>query len=275
MNNLIELAQVIGSGLSNQSCYLSLQRVEQEVGTFWSYRGDSKRGIWCSKYDWEAGIETLLASSIVPEDFIPAMVAALFSVVDIQFVRDINTQGENCNLPSDIYPIVQCDGYQFVLVGFSAKWIKYLTMGWDSYFAPQIMVKVPLVAGYLASIKPVFGGEGVWLKEEHNPNLGTAILWWEKPVASVQYQAEKTWSVTRLYAPYSLSDHVSYIQIATLDVSLQDLLQLESNYSFEATLNCEVQSKLISKNRCVAKGELLVSSEGVVFYAEEKYESVV
>ena len=38
MNNLIDFAQVIGSGLSNKHCYLSLQRVNQQEGTFWSYR---------------------------------------------------------------------------------------------------------------------------------------------------------------------------------------------------------------------------------------------
>lgn len=271
MNNLIALAQVIGSGLSNQNCYLSLQKVGHECGTFWAYRGDSKSGIWCSERDWAAGIETQFSSSTVPDDLIPTMVAALFSVVNIPFVRDINIKGEACSLPSDIYPVVQCDGYQFVLVGFSATWIKHLTMGWESYFAPQIRVKVPLVVGYLTHTQPVFDGGGVWLKEGHDPNLGTAILWWEKPVASVQHQAENTWSVTNLYASYSLSDDVSYVQIATLDLSLQDLYQLENNYSFEAELSCEVQSKLISNNACVAKGDLLVSPDGVVFYADKDH----
>ena len=93
MNNLIDLAKVIGSGLTNQNCYLSLQRVNREEGTFWSYRGDAKSGIWCSHSDWAAGVMQISSLSTVPDNLIPAMIAGVFSIVSVPFVRDINTQG--------------------------------------------------------------------------------------------------------------------------------------------------------------------------------------
>ena len=275
MNNLIDLAQVIGTGLSNQQCYLSLQRVSQEEGTFWSYRADNTSGIWCSRHEWSAGIKVTSSLTTIPDDLLPTMVAALFSVVGIPFVRDINTQGEDRQLPNDIYPVVQCNGYQFVLVGFSAAWIKRLTIGWESYLAPQVTVSVPLIAGYLTDTKPIFNGQGVWLKDGHNPNKGSAILWWGKPVASVQYKEEKTWFVNDAYPPYSLPDETSYVKIASLNVSLQDLLNLENGITFEADLVCESQSKLISDNQCVTKGELVVSPDGVVFYANDCFKAPV
>ncbi|MYM58541.1 hypothetical protein GTG28_04825 [Vibrio sp. OCN044] len=272
MNNLIDFAQVIGSGLSNKQCYLSLQRVNQQEGTFWSYRADNTSGIWCSKHEWSAGIEVTSSLTTIPDDLLPTMVAALFSVVGIPFVRDINTKGEDRQLPNNIYPVVQCNGYQFVLVGFSAAWIKRLTIGWESYLAPQVTVSVPLIAGYLTDTKPIFNGQGVWLKDGHNPNKGCAILWWGKPVASVQYKEEKTWFVNDTYPSYSLPDKTSYVKIASLDVSLQDLLNLENGNTFEADLVCEAQSKVISGNQCVTKGELVVSPDGVVFYANDSFE---
>ncbi|MBU2898901.1 hypothetical protein [Vibrio hepatarius] len=273
MNNLIDLAKVIGSGLTNQNCYLSLQRVNQEEGTFWSYRGDAKSGIWCSHSDWAAGVTQISSLNSVPDDLMPAMIASLFSIVSVPFVRDINTQGEAASLPSDIYPVVQCNGYQFVLVGFSPTWIKRLTVSWTTYSAPPIKVKVPLISGYMVDPKPVLEGEGVWLRDGHSPDSGTAILWWGKPIASIQYHEEKTWFVNKLYAPYSLTDQVSYVQIATLDMNLQDILLLENTQVFEADLICEVESKLISNGQCVARGELLVSQDGVVFYTNQKLEN--
>ncbi|MFY2508675.1 hypothetical protein ACN3E9_10395 [Vibrio pectenicida] len=274
MNNLIDLAKVIGSGLTNQNCYLSLQKVNQQEGTFWPYRGDAKSGIWCSHSDWAAAVMQISSLSTVPDDLMPAMIAGVFSIVSVPFVRDINTQGEATSLPSDIYPVVQCDGYQFVLVGFSSAWIKRLTVSWTTYSAPPIKVKVPLISGYMHDPKPALEGEGIWLKDGHNPDTGTAILWWGKPVASVQYHEEKTWFVRNIYAPYSLSEQVSYVQIATLDMDLQDILLLDTNQEFEADLICEAESKLISNGQCVARGELLVSQDGIVFYTNELFENV-
>ncbi|MCF4176130.1 hypothetical protein [Vibrio sp. McD22-P3] len=269
MNDLIELSKVIGIGLENQQCQLSLQKVSGE-GQFWSYRSDSKSGIWCSHSDWNQGITDITSIeslSMIPEDLFPTLVAAMFSAVSIPFVREISTQGAECFLLDGIYPVVQCQGYQFVLVGLSAAWLQRLTTNWTRCSAQSIKVSVPLVAGYTTDINSISQGNGVWLKEGVNPDEGKAILWWDKPLAIVQFEGEQTWFVEQVFPSYSFSEAVSYVQVASLEVDFCTLVQLVEGQSIEAPLTCETTSKLLSGNHCITSGELLVSQDGVVFYA--------
>ncbi|AIW18831.1 hypothetical protein F0267_24625 [Vibrio coralliilyticus] len=268
MTDLIEMSKVIGTGLENQQCQMSLQKVAGE-GQFWSYRSDSKSGIWCSHSDWNQGVTEITAIeslSMIPEDLFPTLVAAMFSAVSIPFVRDISTQGAECCLLDGIYPVVQCQGYQFVLVGFSAAWLKRLTTHWTHYSGESIKVSVPLVAGYITDIEPISQGNGVWLKEGVDPDEGKAILWWDKPLAIVQFEREQTWSVEQVFVPYSFFQAVSYVQVASLEVDLPTLLQLVEGQTIEGPLTCETACKLVSSNHCITTGELLVSQDGVVFY---------
>ncbi|CAM2881620.1 hypothetical protein [Vibrio neptunius] len=271
MTDLIEMSKVIGAGLENQYCRMSLQKVGGE-GLFWSYRSDSKSGIWCSHSDWNHGVTEITAIeslSMIADDLLPTLVAAMFSAVSIPFIKDINTQSAECCLLDGIYPVVQCQGYEFVLVGFNATWLKRLTTNWTRFSGQSIKVDVPLVAGYTTDIESITQGNGVWLREGLNPDEGKAILWWDKPLAIVQFEGGQTWSVEHVFAPYSFSEAVSYVRIASLEVNLPDLLQLMEGQTIEAPLSCETTSKLVFNNQSIAAGELLVSQDGVLFYTSD------
>ncbi|MDN3610031.1 hypothetical protein ACODM8_01925 [Vibrio ostreicida] len=267
MLDLIELNRILGGGLSKDSCSISLQEVEGE-GQFWAYRSDAKSGIWCSHSDWQAGASALLAIDSVkdlPDDLTPSLAAALFSVISAPFVRDLSVNGEPCSLISGIYPVVQCEHYRFVLVGFSASWLKLLTANWSPYQALPVLVKVPLIAGYISQDTMIDQGHGVWLKDGVDPDKGSAILWWEKPLAQIRFMSEQQWQVNKVYPAHTLSKPASVVQIGVLELELTTLLALTEESVIEGALECELEAQWISNGKCLHKGELLVSDDGVLF----------
>jgi hypothetical protein len=268
MSEFLKLAHVIGTGLTNGNCQITLERISGQ-GQFWSYRGDCKSGIWCSDNDWRAGIAEIMSmepSDELVQELEPLLIATLFSPVSVPFVKDIDVKGGSFTLISDIYPVVHCDGYRFALVGFTDNWLKSLTSGWQEHLGPPLLMKVPLVAGYVPSQTELDSERGVWLNLGQDPDKGRAVLWWDKPIADIIYQTDQEWKIEKVYPPFEFSDPVRIVQIATIELELNVLLNLEEGQHIRGSLECGSMAKLIESEQCLATGHIYVSDDGVIFF---------
>lgn len=267
MSDYLKLARVIGTGLSNGNCQITLEKISGQ-GQFWSYRGDCKSGIWCSDNDWRSGITEIMSMEPCDElaqELEPLLVATLFSPVSVPFVKDIDVKGSALTLISDVYPVVHCEGYRFALIGFADNWLKSLTSGWQEYLGAPLLITVPLVAGYIPSQIELDSENGVWLNLGQDPDKGRAVLWWDKPIADIVYQTSQEWQIEKLYPPFDFTDPVRIVQIATIELELSVLLSLKEGQHIKGPLECDSIAKLMESKRCITTGSLYVSDDGVIF----------
>jgi len=267
MHDLTAFSRLIGSGLTNNHCRICLDNIEGK-GLFWPFKHSDKSGVWCDYLEWNAAFLKLIGTEkpdLVPDDLMSVLQAAILSPLGELFTQNMSLEYKDNSGLSGIYPVVDCGGYRLVLVGGTLDSIKNFTQDWIPCEMKVLEIKIPLIVGYTNN--EVNRGQGVWLSEYQNPNKGHAILWWNRPIAKIEFVGEQQWLVTEIFPLHTLSEPVAVAQIGSLHLDINTLSNLDEGQNITGSLENEPQVKLVYQDICLSKGELLINDNGVIFRA--------
>ncbi|MCL1123687.1 hypothetical protein [Shewanella surugensis] len=277
-NELLNLSQLIGTGLQDERCKIELARSSGD-GFFWQLTGQPQGvGVWCRHADWQQMVETysgLPEPSSLPDELLACVSAVLFEPAGEWLGELLEPTPTAMVLADDIYPLFTLEAYECAFLQVPVDLYQEMISQWSPFRGQDPLVELSLVAGYLeqssGKVKLVQVSEGQWLKGDVKPEQGQSLLWWDRPLGAVSLDdidvngiviEEMGYKLDFIYQPVIAT-------LATIRLSLAQIGSMMEGDRLSGEINMFSQLQLMHDKIPVAIGKLLRGKGGLLVQIEQ------
>lgn len=276
-NELLNLSQLIGTGLQGERCKIELARLSGE-GFFWQLMGQpSGVGVWCSQANWRQIVETysgLPDPTGLSDELLACVSAVLFEPAGEWLGELLEPIPIPMVLTDDIYPLFTLEAYECVFMQMPMVLYQDMISQWSPFRGQDPFVELSLVAGYIEQSTPdaelVQVNEGQWLKGDVKPEQGQSLLWWDRPLGAVSLDDIDINGIVIENMGYKVDFiHQPIVAtLATIQLSLAKIGSMMEGDRLSGDISMFSQLQLIHDKQPVATGKLLRGKGGLLVQVE-------